>query len=67
MGLIARAEGIFYGSPMGCGSERTTMAVVAEISDQRRRRPLPAVGCVWSAAQPLSNADSRKRRHHPDA
>ena len=33
MGLAARAEGIFYGSPMGRGSDRTAMAVVAEIND----------------------------------
>ena len=29
MGLVARAEEIFYGSPMGRGSDRTAMAVVA--------------------------------------
>ena len=33
MGLVARAGGIFLGSPMGHGSDRTTMAVVAEIND----------------------------------
>ena len=33
MGLVARIGEIFFGSPMGCGSDRTTMAVVAEIND----------------------------------
>ena len=33
MGLVARTEDIFYGPPMGRGSDRTTMAVVAEIND----------------------------------
>ena len=33
MGLVARTEGIFFGSPMGRGSDRTTMEVVAEIND----------------------------------
>ena len=37
MGLVARAEGTFYGSPMGRGSDRTTMAVVAEINDDADR------------------------------
>ena len=33
MGLVARTEDIFHGPPMGRGSDRTTMAVVAEIND----------------------------------
>ena len=37
MGLVARVEDIFYGSPMGRGSDRTTMAVVAEINDDADR------------------------------
>ena len=37
MGLVARAEGIFYGSPMGRGLDRTAMAVVAEINDDADR------------------------------
>ena len=37
MGLVARTEGIFYGSPMGRGSDRTKMAVVADINDDADR------------------------------
>ena len=33
MGLVARTEGIFFGPPMGRSSERTTMAMVAEINN----------------------------------
>ena len=56
MGLVARAARIFYGSPVGRGSDRTTMAVVAEINDDADRylkmivagRPLS--GSVMQAA-----------------
>ena len=34
---FARAEGIFFGSAMGRGSDRTAMAVVAEINDEAHR------------------------------
>ena len=37
MGLVARAEGTFFGSLMGRGSDRTAMAVVAEINDDADR------------------------------
>ena len=37
MGLVARTEGIFFGSPMGRGSDHTTMAVVAVINDDADR------------------------------
>ena len=37
MGLVARTEGIFYGKPTGRNSERTTMAVVAEVNNDADR------------------------------
>ena len=37
IGLVARTQDIFYGPPMGCGSDRTTMAVVTEINDDADR------------------------------
>ena len=37
MGLVARTHGIFYGPPLGRASERTTMAVVAEVNDDADR------------------------------
>ena len=43
IGLVARAEEIFYGSPMGRGSDRTAMAVVAEINDDADRFLRPVV------------------------
>ena len=51
MGLVARTEGIFYGSPMGRDSDRTAMAVVAEINDDADR-------FLWSvvSGRPLSRS-----------
>ena len=57
MGLVARTEGIFYGKLTGRSSERTTMAVVAEVNDDADRwlrsivggRPL--AGSVMQAAE----------------
>ena len=37
MGLVARTQDIFYGPATGCDSERTTMAVVAEVNDDADR------------------------------
>ena len=37
MGLVARTEDIFFGSPMGRGSDSPTMAVVAEIKNDADR------------------------------
>ena len=37
MGLVARTEGIFFGTPTGRSLERTTMAVVAEVNDDADR------------------------------
>ena len=37
MGLVARTEDIFFGTPMGRSSDRTTMAVVAEINNDADR------------------------------
>ena len=48
MGLVARTEGIFFGTPMGRSSDRKTMAVVAEINTMTR------------AACRLCDAGSRK-------
>ena len=56
MGLVALTENIFYGKPSGRSSERTTMAVVAQINDDADRwlrsvvggRPL--AGSVMQAA-----------------
>ena len=51
MGIIARTQGIFYGPPTGRGSERTTMAVVAEINDDADRFLRMVVG-----GRPLSSS-----------
>ena len=37
IGLVARTEDIFFGAPMGRGSDRTTIAVVAEINNDAAR------------------------------
>ena len=37
MGLVARTQGIFHGPTAGRGSDRTTVAVVAEINDDADR------------------------------
>ena len=60
MGLAARTEGIFYGKPAGRNSERTAMAVVAQVNDDADRwlrstvggRPL--AGSVMQAAEHFS-------------
>ena len=51
MGLVAPTEGIFFGSPMGRGSDRTTMAVVAEVNDDAGRFLRMVVG-----GRPLSSS-----------
>ena len=38
MGLTVLTENIFYGKPTGRRSERTTMVVIAQYNDARRRR-----------------------------
>jgi len=56
-GLVARTEGIFFGPPMGRTSERTTMAVVAEINNDADRylrmivNGRPLAGSVMQAAE----------------
>ena len=56
MGLVARTEDIFFGTPMGRSSDRTTMAVVAEINSDADRylrmimNGRPLVGSVMQAA-----------------
>ena len=37
MGLVARTEDIFFDAPMGRGSDRTAIAVVAEINNDADR------------------------------
>ena len=57
MGLVARAQEIFYGPATGRGADRTTMAVVVEVNDDAGRflrmvlggRPLS--GSVIQAAE----------------
>ena len=44
MGLVARTEDIFYGKSTGRRSERTTMAVVAEVNDDADRHLRTIVG-----------------------
>ena len=57
MGLVARTEDIFYGKPTGRNSERTTMAVVAEVNNDADRwlRSIvggwPLAGSVLQAAE----------------
>ena len=47
-GLLARTEGIFFGPPMGRGSDCTTMVVVAEVNNDAGRQALlgPVMGLV---------------------
>ena len=52
MGLVARTEDIFYGPPMGRDSDRTTIAVVAEINDDADR----FLRSVVSGRRPLSRS-----------
>ena len=73
MGLVARTEGIFYGKPTGRNSERTTMAVVAEVINDDADRWLrsivggrPLAGSVMQAAEhfgaiPLCDGSERPR------
>ena len=50
MGLVALTQNIFFGKTTGRRSERTTMAVVAQVNDGAGRWPLASDGCEWPAA-----------------
>ena len=59
MGLVARTEDIFHGKPTGCNSERTTMAVVAQINDDADRWLRSIVG-GWPLAGSVLQAAAKR-------
>ena len=50
MSLVACTEGIFFGKPTGRRSERTTMAVVAEVNDDA----IATCGRLWVVGRLLA-------------